>query len=295
MRLQGASARAPRTDAARGRSVEARRRIGEILLAMGAITREEFSRILAEQQRTGELFGEAALRLGLVTAALLDQAVENQQDFTVLRRGDPGIDPLVVTAYAPQDPLAERVRELRGLLTTSITGPAEIRSIGVLGLDAEVATAVLCANLGVAFAQAGYRTLLIDSNLDAPVQNGLFRLHNKVGLTTLLSIGGAHQDVVQASAIQNLWLQTTGPAVPNGSELLDSGRLALRLQPLFDLFDVVLVDASAGDAKALAACDGLDGGLVVTRKDVTRLADVRAAGAWLASRGASLLGTVVVD
>ncbi|CAN7418546.1 hypothetical protein LJR219_002681 [Phenylobacterium sp. LjRoot219] len=295
MRLQGSTARTTRSDAARGRNAEARRRIGEILLAMGAITREQFTRIMAEQERTGELFGEAAQRLGLVTTSTLARAVENQQDFTVLRRGDPGVDPLVVAAYAPQDPLAERVRELRGVLTASITGPAEVRSIGVLGLDAEVATAVLCANLGVAFAQAGYRTLLIDSNLDAPVQNGLFRLHNRFGLTTLLSSGGAHQDVVQASAIRNLWLQTTGPAVPNGSELLDGGRLAARLQALFDLFDVVLVDASAGDAKAFAACDGLDGGLVVTRKDVTRLAEVRAACAWLGSRGASLLGTVVTS
>lgn len=273
---------------------EARQPIGVILLEMGAISQADFSRVLAEQERTGGLFGEVAQRMGVVTPALIQRAIERQQHFPVLRAGDGRVDRLVVAAYEPNDPLARGARELRGVVTSArLPDGGAVTSVALLGIDAIPQASLLAANVGVAFAQAGYRTLLADVNLDAPVQDRLFRLSNRVGVSGLLSSDGDERAAVQESPIANLSVLTTGPAVPNVLELYDRGRLFQRLRPLSTAFDMVLVDASAGDAAAIAACEGVDAVLLVLKTKVTRLASVRRMSESLRARGAMILGSVL--
>lgn len=280
--------------AARPPSEGPRQPIGIILLEMGAISQENFSRVMAEQQRTGQLFGEIAQRMGLVSPELVQRAIERQQNFHVLRPGDPRVDPLVVAAFQPTDPLSQAVRELRGSVSAARrTDGVPVRSVSLIGIEASVEATLLSANLGVAFAQAGYRTLLVDTNLGSPVQNRLFSASNRIGVSGLLSTEGDERAAIQDSAIANLSLLTTGPDVPNAMELFDRGRLYQRLRPLSDAFDMVVVDASAGDGAAIAASEGIDATILVVRRNVTSLKTVRRTAEWLASRGTLMLGSII--
>jgi Mrp family chromosome partitioning ATPase len=100
--------------------------------------------------------------------------------------------------------------------------------------------------------------------------------------------------LIQQSAIGGLSLLTTGPAVPNASELFDRQRLANTIEMLSEDFDLVLVDAGC-EATALAAAKGLDAAIIVLRRNVSLTRGTRVLVEQLETTGQVVLGTVLVD
>ncbi|MEN2785596.1 hypothetical protein ACFOKI_11715 [Sphingomonas qilianensis] len=269
-----------------------RQRIGDMLNLDATTT----AAIVAHQASTGRLFGEAAIELGIVTADQVQRAVEEQQGFSVLEAGDPRIDPLVVSAFDPDDSLAMSIRALRAMVTgAKRPDGTAVKSIAMLGLDSGAETAVLAANLAVAFAQTGYLTLLVDADLTNPQHHSLFRLGNRAGLTTLLSNASRAEAVAQQSAIKRLSVVTSGPAVPNASELLDRRRLAAGLEPMLDDYDLVLVDAGDASEGAVSAALGLDASILIIRRDVTETRVLSRLVDQMETGGLTILGTILVD
>ena len=270
--------------------------IGRILIEMRAISHDQLEAILARQAATGRLFGETAVDMGLADEQQVQRAIERQQSFHVLSAGDERVDPLVIAAFDPDDDLSRIVRDLRGTITGARredgTPP---RSVVIVGIDATTEAVVVTANLAVACAQAGYRTLLVDANLENPAQHGLFRLPNRAGVSTMLSASGDQRDIVQTSAVPNLSLLTAGPAVPNASELFDRERLFRKLRPFSDTFDLLLVDASDARGTGLAACEGADAALMAARKDGSSLRLFENAVEHLQSRGTMVLGSILTS
>ncbi|MBY0308328.1 MAG: hypothetical protein K2Q09_06275 [Phycisphaerales bacterium] len=64
-------------------------RIGDVLVGMGALTREQVESVLAEQRRTGRPFGVIAERLFTLDSRVLDRAWAEQY-----AAGSPTVDPL---------------------------------------------------------------------------------------------------------------------------------------------------------------------------------------------------------
>lgn len=269
---------------------------GDLLVDMGAMRQGDFDKVTRRQVETGEMFGEAAMALGLVDAPTLARAVERQQNFHVLSPDDDRVDPMVVAAFYPTDPFAQAARRLRSTISATSRPDGEpLHLLMLLAVDTRAEAALLAANLAVAFAQTGYRTLLVDANLDAPVQHDLFRVSNRTGLSVLLAKGDAG-DVVQPTAISRLSLLPAGPMVRNFGELLDRARLYARLREIADRYDIVLVDASHDDpAIAVAAADGADGSMIVVRRDDSSMQRLKALIGELEKRGAPVMGTVLTN
>lgn len=267
-----------------------RHNLGEVLNLSPA----QQDAVVQRQAETGHLFGEAVVELGYATHDQVRRAIEQQQGFSVLSPGDDRVDQLVVAAFDPEDVLARSVRALRGTVTAAMREDDQpVRSIALLGRDAAAELPILAANLAVACAQTGVPTLLVDANLDHPHQHALFRLHNRVGLATLLA-GSEHGKHVQAAAVGGLSLLTTGPAVSNASELFDRQRLAKVAELFTDDFGLVLVDAGC-ELTAAAAANGLDAAIIVMRRDVTYTRDLQLLVESLQSSGQFVLGTVLID
>src|SRR5215210_4217267 len=79
----------------------------------------------------------------------------------------------------------------------------------------------IVANLGVAFAQVGVETLILDADLRRPFQHNLFGVQNTRGLSTLMAIPDSDVEPVLTS-VPGLSLMPSGPVPPNSTEMLHS-------------------------------------------------------------------------
>jgi protein-tyrosine kinase len=270
--------------------------LGTTLVAIGALQPEELDHL-----RTGcETLDDAdlvalAIERGLVSEDDVNRARDRQQRASLLSDEDQSLDPLIVTAFSSAAPLARQARSLRASLSVARRPDGSVpRTLVVLSAGAEAETAVLAANLAVASAQAGYRTLLVDANLESPVQHRLFRTPNRSGVINLLSDDEDALDYVQTTTVHGLWLMTAGPTRTDASRLLDRQGLCARLRPISDSFDLILVDGSHAD-DATRIPPGADSALLAVRTDHSSLLQVKQMVAQLEAAGVPLSGTIMLN
>jgi len=119
---------------------------------------------------------------------------------------------------------------------------------------------LVSANLALAFASAGHRTLLIDGDLRRGGLHSTFDMPVTPGLVEYLSNGLSIDAVVKKTATENLFLLARGTRVARAPELLVSDRMHGLIQLTREKFDAVIIDSPpfvAGvDAYALSAAAG---------------------------------------
>ena len=91
------------------------RSIGAILMDAGLLRPEDAERILLLQRQENLRFGEAAVRLGLLTEADIQFGLARQFSFPYLRSNPDkkSISEEVVAAYQPFSPMVEQMRAIR--------------------------------------------------------------------------------------------------------------------------------------------------------------------------------------
>ena len=148
----------------------------------------------------------------------------------------------------------------------------------------------LAAQLAVAFAALGKRTLLVDGDLRAPRLHRLFNLPNAQGLGDLLEDGR----VSLARAGENLSVMVAGSPRADPLELLSRSRLPAFLAEARRHFHVVLIDtpaaARAPDFQMFAALAG--GALLLDARGSRGARASRGLHATLQGCGARLVATV---
>jgi capsular exopolysaccharide synthesis family protein len=156
----------------------------------------------------------------------------------------------------------------------------------------------LVSNLGIAMAQAGQKTLIIDADFRKSMQHTIFEAnHQELGLSTVLAGITTSAEAIQKTKIEGLELLPCGPDVPNPSEMLNSEIFAQLLEILSDRYDRIIIDSPPvtliTDAKILAALCNLT--ILVVRVDKSTRKASRQARDGLLGIGAKLLGVVVND
>jgi capsular exopolysaccharide synthesis family protein len=117
-------------------------------------------------------------------------------------------------------------------------------------------------NLAISFAQSGARTLLVDADMRRPRIHRIMDVQNPYGLSSYLARSMPLEDVVEESAVPNLFVLPTGPLPPNPSEMLGSEAMKKFLAEVREQFDRIVIDtpptAAVTDACVLAPlADGL--------------------------------------
>ena len=277
----------------------ASRTIGAILMDAGLLSAEDAEQILRLQRQNNLRFGEAAIRLGLLTEADIQYALARQFDYAYLRMSDRrAVSEEVVAAYQPFSAQTEQMRAIRGQLMLRWFDLSEQRqTLAVIGSQRGEGRSWLAANLAVVFAQLGERTLLIDADMRNPRQHELFMLQNKSGLSTLLAHRSREEAIVRITDLVGLSVLPAGPVPPNPSELLNRPAFGELLAHARSSYDVVLIDTpslSAGDDAAMIA---VRAGAVVAlaRSRQTRVAAFNDIVAGLSSAGVAVVGSVLND
>jgi len=277
----------------------ASRTIGAILMDAGLLSAEDAEQILRLQRQNNLRFGEAAIRLGLLTEADIQYALARQFDYAYLRMSDRrAVSEEVVAAYQPFSAQTEQMRAIRGQLMLRWFDLSEQRqTLAIIGSQRGEGRSWLAANLAVVFAQLGERTLLIDADMRNPRQHELFMLQNKSGLSTLLAHRSREEAIVRITDLVGLSVLPAGPVPPNPSELLNRPAFEELLAHARSSYDVVLIDTpslSAGDDAAMIA---VRAGAVVAlaRSRQTRVAAFNDIVAGLSSAGVAVVGSVLND
>ncbi|GHD09807.1 polysaccharide biosynthesis tyrosine autokinase [Zhihengliuella salsuginis] len=189
---------------------------------------------------------------------------------------------------------AEALRELRTNLSyMDVDNPPRI--IVVTSSVPGEGKSSISANLAVAIAATGRRTVLIDADLRRPVLTDLFHLPAGAGLTDVLSGAAELDDVLMPyTDAPALELLAAGRVPPNPSELLGSKAMKNLLAEL-SRDAVVLIDAPpllpVTDAAILAKA--ADGALITIKAGHTTVDELEKSAGNLTKVGAHILGTIL--
>jgi len=271
-------------------------RIGSILALDGKLGARDIEQVMELQRAEGWRFGEAALRLGLITMDDVRCAIAKQYDLPYLLPGNESISNELVVAYEPFHPRAEELRALRTQLSIrwSSTG-ARHRTLAIVSPGSGEGRSYVAANLAVVFSLLGERTLLIDADLRSPRQHRIFNIPDRFGLSAVLSGRADRGVVVPVPEFAKLSVLPAGAPPPNPQELLSRPAFGALLQEIGAEFDVVLVDTSPArryaDSQSVAFRTG--SAIVLARKDYTRTGDARGVIRELSDAGVRVVGTVL--
>lgn len=276
--------------------VNTRGSIGDILVSRGQLQPADIPRVIERQKAQREPFGAAAVALKLVSQADLDAALATQFGYDYLQPGDNSISPEVVTAFKPFSSAAEEMRALRSQLMLRGFGTPEGRNVlSIVSPQPLDGRSFLAANLAVAFAQQGQRTLLIDADFRKPRQDKIFRTPNSAGLVGILAGRVGTEVLSPIAALPGLSVLAAGALPPNPQELVSKPAFVHLLQNAARAFDVVLVDTPAtsttSDAEIIAARAGAS--LLVARKHKSLLRATSQLAQQLQQGGVVLVGSVL--
>jgi polysaccharide biosynthesis transport protein len=204
-------------------------------------------------------------------------------------------NPFVVTVAEPTSPAAESYRSLRTSLQFVRQGQP-LRSVVVTSPGVNEGKTATLANLGVVFAQAGERVVLVSGDLRRPRIGSFFGLDEQAGLTSvLLGERTLEESLLPVPGFGRLMLLPAGPVPPNPAELLNSARAQDIFARLRHHFDVVLIDSPpvlpVTDPAVLAR--HADAVLLLAAAGQTRRADLHRSAEKLNQVNATILGIVL--
>jgi succinoglycan biosynthesis transport protein ExoP len=220
----------------------------------------------------------------------------------------------LVTLTDPRSIGTEAFRMLRTSLIWSEWGQ-RLKSIVVTSVGPGEGKTLTAANLGVSFARAGLRVLLVDGDLRRARLHKIFLLPRGPGLTELISANGGKGvaipvgddgmplmnrndmlSIVRYTSVEGLFLLPAGTQ-SRSPEAFREPQIRHFLHELSDVFDLVIVDASpvlaSADAAILASV--ADGVLLVVSAGRTDRGAIHHAHQQLVKVGARVVGTVLND
>lgn len=206
-----------------------------------------------------------------------------------------GLDALQIHVQ-PDSAESEAFRTMRTAL--SLTEHPSMRLVVTSSEPGDGKTTVL-ANLAVAYAQSGKRTLLIDADLRRPGLTALLACRGAEGLSTIIGgeeeVAGAALRCIRASGVDGLDVLPSGPRPSNPAELLGTPTFAHLLAWAESVYDQILIDSPPTLAASDTAIVGrlVDGVVLVVQPEKNRRRLVTRAAASLSALKITLLGVVI--
>jgi len=199
---------------------------------------------------------------------------------------------------APTDahsPLVEAIDTTRIMLTHGAPDAAKLRVLMVTSAVSGEGKTTLSGNLAISLTRAGFRTLLIDGDMQAPSAHVLFDLPDSPGLSELLRGEADLTRAIRKSPIPGLSILPAGRWNISTRQSLVGDRWRLLKRELELLFDFVVIDTSplllVSDAMLLAR--EADGVVLSVLLGVSQIARVAETVSRLQAIGAELAGVVV--
>lgn len=203
--------------------------------------------------------------------------------------------PGLIVSQQPQGVASEAFRALRTNLQF-VVSQRNAKTLVVTSASSQEGKTSTTSNLGMVFAKAGKRVVLISADMRKPTLEKYFGVTKGAGLSMWLA--GADEDmwdVAQDASVPNLKVVSCGPVPPNPAELLTSPRFVQLVEALEKDADVILIDSPpilpVADASIMASKVG--GVILVINSGVTSRSVAIRARAELERAGVPIIGTVL--
>lgn len=154
-----------------------------------------------------------------------------------------------------------------------------------------------CANLAVAFAQTGAKTLLLDCDLRKPRIHKIFKLTSKLGLTNVLRNFCTIDEAIAHTDYENLDILASGHIPPNPGELLGSDEMKNLLCELRKTYKYIIVDTPPVNmvSDAIILSPEVSGTILVVRQGITDHKSVSESLEKINFTGSKMLGFILND
>ncbi len=294
--------------------------IGSTLAGLGALTIDP-GVVLDDADLPEEPTGLPSI-LGLVSGAVLGLGVGLLLSFLLDKRddrirsgsaevGELGLDvlgsvPVGRGRYSPSQgpaiadltsPVGEAYRRLQGSLLFALDR-SDRSVVLVAGTNNPHSSTTVAANLAVAAARSGRRTLIIGADLRRPSLHDRFNLQNGVGLSDVLLGDNRLVDALRpVPSVKNLTILTAGTIVTQPAVLLQGEGLGRLMSSVSQEFDLVVVEAppvlQVADAVDLARL--AEGSVLVVEPERATRAGVASAVDQLQRVGSEVVGAIVAE
>ena len=138
----------------------------------------------------------------------------------------------------------QRTEEYYNALRTNIQLSGEdIKIVSLTSVQPNEGKSTTSTNLAIAFARAGYKTLLIDADIRNSIMSGVFKSSAKItGLTDYLAGKTDLSQGLCETDVKNLFVIESGQSSPNPTALLQSKNFDAMMNILRRYYDYVIVD-----------------------------------------------------
>jgi capsular exopolysaccharide synthesis family protein len=201
----------------------------------------------------------------------------------------------LVMLSSPTSATAESIRALRTHIVAQHIDYGR-RALAICGASPRVGCTFTAVNLAVALSQIGLKTLLVDANLRDPTAEAYIRpAQSPKGLVrSLEAADDIWLDYISTDVIPDLSLMYAGQKVADAQALLAKYRFETLVDFCLRNFDMTLFDTppanSCADARLISKVVRYS--LIVARKDVTFVDDVKTLIGQLAADDVRVIGTV---
>lgn len=202
--------------------------------------------------------------------------------------------PDLIVYLDPFSPISETFKTIRTNIDFSSIDK-QLKTIAVTSTCQAEGKSTVSANLAIAYAQVDKKVLLLDADLRRPNIHKLFGLLNRRGLTSALISKRDHQEFIQETLTDNLYVLTSGPIPPNPTEMLMSAAFSSLIETLKSAFDLIIIDAPPvmGLADAVIISAKVDGMIYVVRVGVVDRKQLQYATNSLKQIKANVIGFVL--
>lgn len=206
----------------------------------------------------------------------------------------------LITFVSPKTQISEVFRTLRTNIQF-MNIDEQLKSLLVTSTVPGEGKSWVSANLAVTFAQAGKRVLIVDADMRKGRQHNIFEVSNEKGLSNYLimttkndgldSIG----EYIQNTAVDNLYVMTSGIMPPNPSELLTSQKMIDLIKYLEEIFDIVIFDGTPSTivTDAIILSKFVNTTLIVSAYKLTKMDDLNQVKRNILNVGGKIAGVIL--
>ena len=184
----------------------------------------------------------------IVVVSLFDDKIIDKKDIEKKTKipvigfiGHSESDSYIPVANKPGSSLAESFRSVR----TSLKWYVKENETPVIAVSSTISSegkTFFSVNLAAIIGMVGKKVLLVGLDLRKPRMDKIFDLGDEFGMSTYLNGSNGYDEVIQKTAINNLYYVPAGPRPPNPAELIETNRMTEFLARAKKEYDVIIID-----------------------------------------------------